>query len=226
MLKIAAILRFSALDYPSKLSAVVFCQGCPLRCKYCHNYDFIDPVAPGALTFESLISFLKTRRDQLEAVVFSGGEPLMQPGLIEAAERVREMGFLIGLHTAGTYPDRLANMLKITNWTGFDIKTSFARYSEITQIEKSGLQALASLEYLLASGVDHELRTTYDPRNISDEALLDTARTLKELGATKWVIQECILRDKDSTKGQSLGMPSKSIILQISEHIGVELRRG
>jgi pyruvate formate lyase activating enzyme len=159
----------------------------------------------------------------LEAVVFSGGEPLMQDDLCEAVKSVKDMGFLVGLHTAGSYPDRFSDVLELIDWVGFDIKTSFSRYYDITQVENSGLLAQISLAKLLASNVDYELRTTYDPRNISDETMLDIAKTLQTIGATKWVIQECILRD-DGEK-QSLNMPDPDLILAISEHISVELRR-
>jgi pyruvate formate lyase activating enzyme len=221
--KIAALLKFSALDYPGKLSAVVFCQGCPLRCRYCHNKDFLDADLPGQISFEELKTFLDTRKDKLEAVVFSGGEPLLQDDLYEAIMTVKNMGFLIGLHTAGSYPERLTAVLELVDWVGFDIKTSFLRYRDVTQIENSGHLAQISLVKLLISGVNYELRTTYDPRYIPAEFLTEIAKTLRTVGATKWIIQECILRD--GSEKNSLPLPEAEALSAASKYIDIEVRR-
>lgn len=222
-LKIAAILKFSTLDYPGKLSAVVFTQGCPIRCVYCHNPDFQDYKKSQTIEFDELLSFLKTRKNLLDAVVFSGGEPLMQSGLYDAVSIVKQEGFLVGLHTAGTIPDRFEQVLPILDWVGFDIKTYFDKYEEITKVPNSGELALKSFDLLQKSGVSFEIRTTVDSRNITSEDLINIARFLKLKLIKKWVLQECIIRSTD--KDLKIPLPSPDVLDSISKYIDIEIRR-
>ena len=126
-LRIAAITPFTTIDYPGKLSAVAFVQGCPWRCIYCQNpwmqpKDF-DP----SLSHESwhrLEELLKRRRGLLDAVVFSGGEPTVDSALPDAVARVKAMGFKVGLHTGGIIPARLARVLPNVMETPFSFTHS------------------------------------------------------------------------------------------------------
>jgi pyruvate formate lyase activating enzyme len=222
-MKIAAILRFSALDYPGKLSAVVFCQGCPLRCAYCHNQDFLDPSVSGSVSHESFLSFLTSRTGLLEAIVFSGGEPLLQQDLKELIELTKEFGYAVGIHTSGIIPNALESILPMLDWIGFDMKTRFESYENITSVPDSGKRAAESLNIILSSGIDYEVRTTYDSRNITDLDLVDMARTLSRYNVCKWIIQECIIRD--GTHSIHLPLPPQNTLSKIATYVDVELRR-
>ncbi|MBI2095985.1 MAG: anaerobic ribonucleoside-triphosphate reductase activating protein [Candidatus Omnitrophica bacterium] len=103
----------TTIDFPDRLSAVIFCQGCPWRCPYCQNPGLISSTGAGRLSWAEVVAFLERRRGLLEAVVFSGGEPTLQAGLATAAAEVKAMGFLVGLHTAGPYPRRLAGIEQV-----------------------------------------------------------------------------------------------------------------
>ena len=107
------------------LAAVVFCQGCPWRCGYCHNPGLIPPQGEHEVRWESVLEFLQRRRDLLDGVVFSGGEPTLQSGLDDAIRDVRALGFKIGLHTGGMYPQRLESILQRVDWVGMDVKAPF-----------------------------------------------------------------------------------------------------
>ncbi|MDR2347252.1 MAG: 4Fe-4S cluster-binding domain-containing protein, partial [Bifidobacteriaceae bacterium] len=109
-LVIGGLAKMSTCDWPGKLAATVFLQGCPWNCLYCHNPDLIDPRAPGTLAWDDVLAFLGDRVGLLDAVVFSGGEATRQD-LAPAVGQVRELGFLVGLHTSGSYPRRLAALL-------------------------------------------------------------------------------------------------------------------
>lgn len=222
-IKIGGLLKFSTLDYPGKLSAVVFCQGCPNRCVYCHNPSFIDLHTAGTVRWEEVIDFLKTRRNLLDAVVFSGGEPLIQPSLISAVNEVKSMGFLVGIHTSGCFPKQFSEILKIVDWVGYDLKTVFEKYEKITQIPNSGEMARKNLELLLGSKVSYEIRTTLDSRHISQEDLFCLAKFLKNRGVRHWVIQECILRSPEGDK--KLPLVTGEDLEKISEIIHVEIRK-
>jgi pyruvate formate lyase activating enzyme len=137
-----------------------------------------------------VLAFLRRRQGLLDAVVFSGGEPLAQAGLACAIRTVRRMGFLVGLHTGGAYPARLRAVLPMVDWVGFDIKAPFPEYASITGVPGSGDKALASARLVIGSGVEHEFRTTVHPGLLSPRAIQHTAELLSDLGATKYVLQE------------------------------------
>lgn len=180
----------SLCDWPGEIVATIFCQGCPWDCPYCHNPHLLPPVGEKELDWTSILSFLDGRRGLLDGVVFSGGEPTLQRRLADAIAEVRAMGFRIGLHSGGAYPDRLAAVLPLVDWIGFDVKTAFADYDRVTRVSRSGERARKSLRLLLDSGVAHELRTTVDPSVIDDAALRRLRADLAAFGAGAHKLQE------------------------------------
>ena len=123
-LQIAGLTPMSSVDWPGKFVATVFAQGCPWACRYCHNQAIIDPKIPGVVSWESVEELLGRRRGLLDGVVFSGGEATRQLAVLPAMQRVRELGFEVGLHTAGPYPARLREILRtgLVDRVGIDIK--------------------------------------------------------------------------------------------------------
>jgi pyruvate formate lyase activating enzyme len=188
-LRVGGFVPFTLTDYPDALAAVVFCQGCPWRCAYCHNPHLIAARGDDVREFPRLLDWLETRRGLLDAVVFSGGEPTAQPALAEAAAAVRALGFAVGLHTGGAYPRRLAEMLPRLDWVGIDVKAPQAAYAGVTGVAESGNAALESLGLLLASGVAYEVRTTVHPALMTAAALETLARELAARGVDRWVLQ-------------------------------------
>ncbi len=198
-LRVSGLTRMTTIDFPGQLAAVVFCQGCPWRCGYCHNPDLLDPTAPAALQWDEVLVFLRQRQGLLDAVVFSGGEPLLQPGLLAALQQVRALGFATGLHTGGMYPERLAAALPLLDWVGLDIKALEADYPRITATPGSGAKAFAGLAALLASGVAFECRTTWHPGLYPFTDLLALGQQLQTLGVRHWAVQAC--RTPDAPPG-------------------------
>ena len=190
MLRVGGLTPLSSTDYPDHLCAVVFCQGCPWRCGYCHNPHLLPAQGTAALRWPDVVAFLERRVGLLDAVVFSGGEPLAQPAIASAMCTVKAMEFRVGLHTGGAYPARLATVLPIVDWVGFDIKASFDDYARITGARNSGEAARISVRMLVASGIAHEFRTTVHPRQHSPEQLERVAGELAAAGARRYVVQE------------------------------------
>lgn len=190
-LVVGGLVPLSTIDFPEHLAAVIFCQGCPFNCVYCHNPDLIPKHRNTKYTWEYIENFLKKRTHLLEAVVFSGGEPTLQLALINNIIAVKKMGFKVGLHTAGCYPSRFKKLLPYLDWVGMDIKAPFDLYEYITKIPNSGKLALDSAKFLLDSGVSYEFRTTVDPRLLSNQHILDIANILTEMGATNYKLQTC-----------------------------------
>jgi pyruvate formate lyase activating enzyme len=189
MLRVGGLTPLSTTDWPGMLAAVVFCQGCPWRCGYCHNPDLIPPRGENEIPWEDVLAFLHRRQGLLDGVVFSGGEPTLQPELANAMREVRALGFKIGLHTGGAYPRRLEEVLRLVDWVGLDAKAPFKDYARITGVDGSGERAQSSLESVLASGVAHEIRTTVHPALLGDDDVVALAQDLSAHGVKRYVIQ-------------------------------------
>ncbi|MBK1679452.1 anaerobic ribonucleoside-triphosphate reductase activating protein [Rhodocyclus tenuis] len=193
MLSVGGIQPFSSVDYPGRLAAVIFCQGCPWDCPYCHNPHlrlFARERSAGQPSWADALTLLQARRGLLDAVVFSGGEPLAQPELAAAMQEVRALGYAVGLHTAGINPLALGRVLPYCDWVGFDVKATAADYLAASG-RKAGSVVAASLAAMIASGVDHEVRTTVDPRLFDQAALLQLATELAAAGVRRWRLQTC-----------------------------------
>jgi pyruvate formate lyase activating enzyme len=152
---------------------------------------------------------LARRQGILDAVVFSGGEPTLQSGLVEAIRQVKAMGFRVALHTGGSHPERLTRCLPLLEWVGFDLKAPWSRYASVTGVAESGESARKSLEHLKASGVPFELRTTLHELLLSPADLERLAETAAECGAQEWVIQP--FRSQGCRDGELLTQAAPSI---------------
>ena len=189
-LRVGGFEPLSSLDYPGHLAAVIFFQGCPLRCQYCHNKDLLSVQREGLVSWHAIATHLHTRRGLLDGVVFSGGEPLMQSAVTDAINEVRRLGYSIALHTAGCTPRRLEGVLDQLDWVGLDIKALPDEYGPLTGISAAGNKAWKSLELMIESGIEHEVRTTIWPSLLDPNRLLTIARKLSDTGARRWVLQE------------------------------------
>ena len=188
---IGGLMPLTTIDFPDRLSAVVFCRGCPWRCGYCHNPELQKRSRETGVRWADLVDFLSRRRGLLDGVVFSGGEPTLQSGLGEAVYTIKSMGYQVGLHTAGPYPDRLATLLPSLDWVGMDIKAPIEHYESVTGVPGSGARALASAERILDSGIPYEFRTTVDRSLLKGNVLYSLGRYLAALGVRNYVLQEC-----------------------------------
>ncbi len=212
-LKIGGMTPLSTIDFPGRLATVLYTQGCPLRCRYCHNPELQAYGEATLIPWQKVFQWLLRRRGLLDGVVFSGGEPVTQPRLGEALAAIRQIGFETAIHTAGASPDHLVELLPLLNWIGMDIKAPFDRYAVVTGVVHSGEKARASVAAILAHGVEHEFRTTVHPGLLSTEDLLSIARTLRSLGINRWVLQE--FRSHGCTDRELLDQPSRPVTPEV-----------
>lgn len=190
-LRLGGLTPLTTIDFPGRLAAVLYCQGCPWRCTYCHNTELLDAATPPALPWPDALAFLHRRRGLLDGVVFSGGEPTLQATLADALAAVRALGMQTALHTAGMYPQRLAALLPQLDWVGLDIKAPAHRHDAITATPGSAGRPRQALRALADSGIDFECRTTWHPGLFSASELLALADELRASGVTCWAVQEC-----------------------------------
>ena len=189
-IQIGGLVSFTTIDYPGKLAAVLFLRGCPLHCVYCSNPHLID-VGEGEYDPEKVFDWLKKRVGKLEGIVFSGGEALMQnDATIEYMRRVKDLGFAIGVHTNGFYPDLLKKVSDIVDWIGLDFKTTSEHYKDLTGIDVAYNRMIESLKYWVSTGRGLEVRTTCDPRYVSKEDLLKIAKIASGMGVKNFAIQK------------------------------------
>lgn len=188
-LRIGGITPLSTVDWPGQLAAVVFLQGCPWRCAYCHNNDLQSACGDGRVAWGHVEALLRLRHGLLDGVVFSGGEPTAQGALIDAVRRVRELGFSAALHTAGVYPRRLAACLPDLDWVALDIKALPGEYDALTGVPGSHARVDESLDLLLAGGKRFECRTTVDWALLPPADLVILGERLAAKGVKEFAVQ-------------------------------------
>ena len=193
LLEVGGLTPLTSIDYPGELAAVIYCRGCPWRCRYCHNAHLLAAGDDGGelIGWAEVMAFLKQRWGLIDAVVFSGGEPTAQSGLGAAMTQVRGLGFKIGLHTGGPCPERLVSLLPLLDWVGLDIKALPEDYPLVTGVPGSGDKAWRSLRLLLDAGVSLEVRTTPMRGLDNRDYLQGLMQRLSAAGVTDYVLQQC-----------------------------------
>lgn len=195
-LVIAGLVPMSTVDWPDHLTATVFLQGCPWNCFYCHNQALIPARTPGQVAWEEVRALLRRRRGLLDGVVLTGGEALRQDALADAAREVMDMGFRVGLHTAGPYPRRLRDMIEagLVDWVGLDIKALPEHYGQVVGRAGAAARAWESLEVLVEAagrgGPDFEVRTTVVPGDVTADDAVEVARRVHAAGARVYALQQ------------------------------------
>jgi len=173
--------KTSLVDYPGRVAAVLFTDGCNFRCPYCQNPALVAPVqgADGMLSIDEALTFLESRRGLLSAVVISGGEPTLHPDLPALAASIRAMGFLVKVDTNGSYPERLGSLS--VDYFAMDLKTDPERYAELWPSSPADAPARIreSAAFIRSSGAQYEFRITCAPGFVDDEAARAIADVLE-----------------------------------------------
>ncbi len=200
-MNIAGIQKLTLLDYPGRCAATIFTPGCNLRCPFCHNASLVDPEElkkslseNGLIDPQEVLDFLKDRKGRLTGLAVTGGEPLMQPGILDFLREVKNIGYAVKLDTNGTNPERLRALLSagIVDYVAMDFKNSREKYGLTTGVPESTAailyeNTLLSKRFITESGVEHEYRTTI----VKELHTLDDVRKMaQELeGEEKYFLQ-------------------------------------
>jgi pyruvate formate lyase activating enzyme len=185
--------RFSLIDYPGKSSAVVFTRGCNFRCRYCHNPELVIPeeYAP-EIPLSEIFGFLERRRNRLDAVCVTGGEPTRHADLAEMLARIKDMRFAVKLDTNGGRPEVLENVVRqgLVDYLAMDIKAPLDDYARVTGKPASPETIRRSIKTIMHSGVEYEFRTTVAASLICADDLIKIGRTIE--GAERYYIQNFV----------------------------------
>lgn len=191
--------KLSLVDFDEYLSMTLFTGGCNFRCPFCHNADLVLHKEYPSIPWAEIKELLKDRVKKIDAIVITGGEPLIHPDIIEKIKEIKELGYLVKLDTNGTNPDLLIKLIedKLIDYVAIDIKNTFDKYPLTSGIKSPMLDNIKkSLNYLLTHKFPYELRTTVIKEFHTLDDLLKIANSIK--GCPKYVLQrykdreECI----------------------------------
>ncbi len=210
-MKIGGFQKFSLIDYPDKISAVIFTQGCNFRCPYCHNPELLALDQKTKFDETEILSFLNSRQNQLDAVVITGGESTLQNDLFEFIKKIKSLGFLIKLDTNGTNPQIIKKLLDkgLIDYIAMDIKGPLEKYEQITQTTVNLDSILQSIK-LVKQCPDYEFRTTVTREQLSIDDINQIANLLS--GSKKYFLQKYITRsDEKNTKKRFSAYKTKEL---------------
>lgn len=186
--------RFSLIDYPGKICAIVFTQGCNLRCPYCHNPELVDKKPSGLqeVRQDEVVSFLEARRGKLEAVTITGGEPLLQSDIGDFLSLVKSLGYLVKLDTNGSFPSRLETIIRANavDYIAMDIKAPLYKYEQVVRRRIDKDRILSSIKLIMDWGLEYEFRTTVVRPLLEKDDFVGIGKMIK--GSRLYVLQRFV----------------------------------
>lgn len=163
-MKISGLTKCSLCDYPGRIAAVIFTQGCNFRCPFCHNESLLNSQGSPKerLDPNQLLQFLKRRSKQLDGVVVTGGEPTIHHDLPEFLEELKSLNLAVKLDSNGSNPHMLETILnrQVVDFIAMDIKAPLNKYAALTGVTIHQEKISRSIALIAKSGIKHEFRTT------------------------------------------------------------------
>ncbi len=164
-MRIQGLQKLTLLDYPEKVACTFFTAGCNFRCPFCHNASLVTHIpSEPEMTEEAFFSFLKKRKEILDGVCITGGEPLLQPEIEDFVRKIKELGYAVKLDTNGSFPEKLKKLVQdgLVDYVAMDIKNSLEGYPETIGIQNPDYlkEIQESVSFLKEGNVDYEFRTT------------------------------------------------------------------
>jgi len=213
MVEIKGLEKFAPKDFAGCISSTVFLGGCNLRCPYCHNSDLVlKPESFPTIPLDYFLSFLDSRKNWLEGLCISGGEPLFHEDLEELLICIKERDLLIKIDTNGSFPDRLEELIqkKLVDHIAMDVKAPLERYQEVTKSRVKGEDISRSIEIIRNSGLGYVFRTTVVPDLIGSGDIEKISKMLK--GAKIFQLQQFLpINTLDSLYLQKKPYPDEEI---------------
>jgi pyruvate formate lyase activating enzyme len=189
-MKIGGLQKTSLLDYPNKLSAIIWTVGCNLRCPFCYNKQLLYDESTEIINEEEVILFLKKRKGKLEALSITGGEPLLQEDIANFIEKIKNIGYLIKIDTNGTFPNKLKNLIdeNLVDYISMDIKAPRNKYNILCGKNVDIKDIQKSIDLIKKSSKKYEFKTTIIPKLLNTNDIIEIAKWLK--GANQFYLQQ------------------------------------
>lgn len=216
-MKISGFEKLTLLDFPGKMAAMIFTQGCNFKCGFCQNSGLICHNNESIISEDEIFKYLEKRKNILDGLVISGGEPTIQKDLVMFIRKVKDKGFLVKLDTNGSNPKILKELLdeSLLDYVAMDIKNDFENYSKVIGINDYNLSNIKeSIKILKESKIDHEFRTTVI-KNYHDYEKLENICKLVE--GSKYYLQN--FQDSDTVLDKKLVSYSKEELKIIYENL-------
>jgi pyruvate formate lyase activating enzyme len=200
---IGGLQKTTLIDYPGVIACTVFMVGCNYRCPFCHNRDLVLSAnfkKSGLREYSQneILEFLDKRKQFLDGVCLTGGEPTLNPDLPEFISQIKQLGYKVKLDTNGSFPDRLQTLYdkRLLDYVAMDIKTAFSDYEKAVKVTSGRFQVLVkkSIKLILQSGIPFEFRTTVVPGLHNAEIV---SRMVKDLAGE---IEKANQGNKNSSK--------------------------
>ncbi len=213
--------KLTVLDFPEHVSCIVFTKGCNFRCPFCHNAALVKGNGEESYTEEEILSYLNKRKNILDGVVISGGEPLMHKDIKDFCVKVKALGYDIKLDTNGSYPDKIIELVSegLVDYVAMDVKNSFEKY-ELTSGAKVNLEDIKkSISFLLEGRVSYEFRTTVVSQFHTPQDIVEISKNI--VGAKKYFLQNFL--DSGNILGENLSPVTKEKLDEMAVLAGENL---
>lgn len=200
---IQGLQKLTLLDYPEKLACTIFTSGCNFRCPFCHNASLVvDTHRYEKISEEEVFEFINKRKNTLEGVCVSGGEPLLQNDIEEFMKKVKDLGYKIKLDTNGSSPEKLERIIKdgLVDYIAMDLKNSRQNYGKTIGIEGYNLAPIEkSIRLIMMSDIPYEFRTTVVKELHKRSDFEDMASWIK--GAKAYYLQQFVESEEMVAEG-------------------------
>jgi pyruvate formate lyase activating enzyme len=188
-MKIGGLQKTSLLDYPNMISAIVWTIGCNFRCPFCYNRELVLGNVE-EISEQEIFSFLKKRKGMLEALVITGGEPLMNNDITDFIENVKKMKYLVKIDTNGMYPEKLEELIdkNLLDYVSMDVKAPKNKYDKLSGVKTDLDKIEKSIDIIKNSKIDYEFKTTFVPDLLEKRDIIQIAKWLD--GSKKYFLQQ------------------------------------
>jgi len=196
-MQIGGLQKFSLMDYPGKISSILFTVGCNFSCPYCYNSDLVLSKTK-IIEDKKILEFLEKRKGLIEGVVITGGEPTLQSDLADFIKKIKNMGYSVKLDTNGSRPETLEKVIKNIDYVAMDIKTPLEKMNIVSDKDFSQ-QIKESINTIMKSGIDYEFRiTAYPLLDEKDyEKMFSMIKGAKKLAIQQFVKQNLLCKEAE-----------------------------
>lgn len=229
---IGGLQKLTLVDFPGKVAAIVFTKGCIFRCPYCHNPDLVLPERGVVIPISEVKDFLESRKDFLDGVCISGGEPTLHKDLPDFIAYVKSLGYLVKLDTNGVTPSMVQELIdkKLVDYFAMDLKQTWEKYQKIANLapgkERFIENCKETFKIIQTSSVPHEWRTTVLPGIHTEDDFIEMASWL--LPGEQYFIQDinyAVTLDQNLNKTKRIDVPKLVATLkELYPNIHIEAR--